>query len=82
MCFNSGPSLPLFCQPEAQLGGQHTSLCLATTLPSCMFGGIGFNENVCGLCPERRSKMSKKATFKAWWEIGALANVNGFEAEC
>lgn len=61
MHFNSGPSLPLFCQPEAQLGSQHRSLGLATMLPSSLFGGIGFNVNVCDLCPERRSKMSRRS---------------------
>lgn len=61
MHFNSGPSLPLVCQPEALLGSQHSSLGLATMLPSSLFGGIGFNVNVCDLCPERRSKKSRRS---------------------
>lgn len=39
---------------------------------------------MCVVCVQREEARCQKRllAFKAWWEIGALANVNGFEAEC
>ena len=59
-------------------------------LPSSLLGGISFNADVCDLCPERRSEMSKKVTgfyressivgnscitYQCWWFQGWMLKI-------
>lgn len=53
-------AVPFWPATSTELEVQHTSPCPAVMFPSCLFGGSGFNANVCDLCPER-SKMSKRS---------------------